>query len=111
DKARLCRAGRRSMVDYCRDRGIVHEVCGKVVVAHDTADRPRLDELQRRCALNGVPAEPLTAVQLRELEPHVAGVAALHVLDTGIVDFADVCRSLASEIEAAGGSGRPDQDL
>src|ERR1043166_7278914 len=41
DKARLCRAGRRSMVDYCRDRGIVHEVCGKVVVAHDTADRPR----------------------------------------------------------------------
>ena len=106
DKARLCRAGRRSMVDYCRDRGIVHKVCGKVVVAHDTADRPRLDELQRRCALNGVPAEPLTAVQLRELEPHVAGVAALHVLDTGIVDFAEVCRSLAGEIEDAGGSIR-----
>jgi len=106
DKARLCRAGRRSMVEYCRDRGIDHEVCGKVVVAHDAADRSRLDELQRRCALNGVPTEPLSAEQLRELEPHVAGVAALHVLDTGIVDYADVCRSLAADVERAGGSIR-----
>ena len=106
DKARLCRAGRRSMVEYCRDHGIDHAVCGKVVVAHDAADRPRLDELQRRCTANGVPAEPLTAAQLRELEPHVAGVAALHVPDTGIVDYADVCRALAGEIERAGGSIR-----
>jgi L-2-hydroxyglutarate oxidase len=106
DKARLCAAGRRSMVEYCRDHGIEHLVCGKVVVAHDDTDRRRLDELQRRCTANGVRTEALSAAQLRDLEPHVAGVAALHVLDTGIVDYADVCRSLAGEIEEAGGSIR-----
>src|SRR5689334_12566740 len=94
DKARLCSAGRQSMVVYCREHGIEHAVCGKVVVAQDDADRARLEELQRRCGANGVRTERLTAAQLRELEPHVAGVAALHVLDTGVVDYADVCRAL-----------------
>jgi L-2-hydroxyglutarate oxidase len=106
DKARLCSAGRRSMVEFCLEHGVDHAVCGKVVVAHDEADRQRLSELQRRCAANGVRAEPLTGAQLRELEPHVAGVAALHVLDTGIVDYADVCCALAGDIERAGGSIR-----
>src|SRR5206468_7099617 len=60
DKARLCRAGRRSMVEYWLDHGIDPAVCDSVVVAHDAADCPRLDELQRRCTANGVRAEPLT---------------------------------------------------
>src|SRR5664279_3729017 len=81
DKARLCTAGRTSMVEYCREHGIAHAVCGKVVVALDDADRRRLEELERRCAANGVRAQMLTVEGLRELEPHVAGVAALHVLD------------------------------
>ena len=88
DKARLCTAGRISMVEYCREHGIDHEVCGKVVVALDEADRERLHELERRCAANGVRAEMIGRERLRELEPHVAGIAALHVLDTGIVDYA-----------------------
>lgn len=103
DKARLCTAGRRSMVEYCREHGIDHEVCGKVVVARDETDRDRLDALARQCATNGVRAEMIGPARLRELEPHVAGVAALHVLDTGIVDYAAVCRALAAEVEEAGG--------
>ncbi len=100
-KARLCTAGRVSMVEYCREHGIDHAVCGKVVVAADEPDRVRLAELERRCEANGVRAELVGPDRLRELEPHVAGVAALHVRDTGIVDYADVCRSLAKEIEGA----------
>jgi len=106
DKARLCTAGRLSMVRYCQDRGIDHAICGKVVVALDDEDRFRLDELDRRCVANGVRAEMLGREHLRELEPHVAGVAALHVLDTGIVDYALVCRALAADIEQLGASIR-----
>jgi L-2-hydroxyglutarate oxidase len=102
DKARLCTAGRISMVEFCRDHGIEHSVCGKVVVALDDADRQRLAELERRCAANGVRTEMIGPERLRELEPHVAGEAALHVLDTGIVDYSHVCRALAKEIEHAG---------
>jgi L-2-hydroxyglutarate oxidase len=106
DKARFCTAGRVSMVQYCREHGIDHAVCGKVVVALDNADRNRLAELERRCAANGVRTEMLGPERLREIEPRVAGIAALHVLDTGIVDYADVCRALATEIVHAGASIR-----
>jgi L-2-hydroxyglutarate oxidase len=101
-KAELCHAGRTSMVAYCREHGIDHEVRGKVVVATDAQERDRLSELARRCAANGVRAEMLDAAALRALEPHVAGVAALHVLDTGIVDFGTVCRVLAAEVTSLG---------
>ncbi len=102
DKARFCSAGRTSMVEYCKQHGIEHAVCGKVVVARVDADRARLAELERRCLANGVRTEMIGPERLREIEPHVAGVAALHVLDTGIVDYANVCRVLAAEIEAGG---------
>jgi L-2-hydroxyglutarate oxidase len=101
-KARLCAAGRASMVAYCAEHGIDHSVCGKVVVAVDDGERARLAELERRCQANGVRAELINGDQLRDIEPHVSGAAALHVLDTGVVDYAQVCRSLAKEIESAG---------
>jgi (S)-2-hydroxyglutarate dehydrogenase len=103
EKARLCTAGRISMVEFCREHGVDHEVCGKVVVATDEAERGRLAELERRCRANGVRVELIGAEQLREIEPHVAGVAALRVLDTGIADYPGVCRTLADQIQAAGG--------
>jgi L-2-hydroxyglutarate oxidase len=106
EKARLCVAGRTSMVEYCRNHGVEHAVCGKVVVAHDDDDSARLAELQRRCMVNGVRTELIGRERLRELEPHVAGVAALHVLETGVVDYAHVCRALANEIAAAGATIR-----
>jgi L-2-hydroxyglutarate oxidase len=111
EKARLCAAGRASMVEYCRDHGIAHDVCGKVVVAVDEHERPQLVELERRCRANGVRATAISPDELRELEPHAAGVGALHVLDTGITDYGGVCRSLAREIEDAGGSLRLDTAL
>ncbi len=104
EKARLCTAGRISMVEYCREHGIAHEICGKVVVAVDEAERTRLAELERRCHANGVRVEMIGPAQLREIEPHVTGIAALRVLDTGITDYPAVCRSLAKEIEIAGGT-------
>ncbi|MGZ6962839.1 MAG: L-2-hydroxyglutarate oxidase [Acidimicrobiia bacterium] len=103
DKARLCTAGRMSMVEYSRQHGIAHEVCGKVVVATDDDERGRLSELERRCRANGVRVELIGVERLREIEPHVNAVAALHVLDSGITDYPAGCRSLAGEIEAAGG--------
>jgi L-2-hydroxyglutarate oxidase len=102
EKARLCAAGRKSIVAYCQDHGIAHEVCGKVVVARDAVERERLSELEHRCAANGVRARIIGRDELREIEPHVAGVAALHVLDTGVVDYADVCRSFAHDLQADG---------
>jgi (S)-2-hydroxyglutarate dehydrogenase len=101
-KASLCAAGRSSMIEYCRDHGIEHNVCGKVVVALDDEDRRGLAGLEHRCAVNGVRTEMIGPERLRELEPHVAGIAALHVLDTGIVDYAHVCRALAGDVEQAG---------
>jgi L-2-hydroxyglutarate oxidase len=90
------------MVAYCAEHGIDHAVCGKVVVAVEERERAQLADLERRCRANGVRAELIDGEQLRVLEPHVVGIAALHVLDTGVVDYAHVCRSLAKEIEGAG---------
>ncbi len=108
EKARLCTAGRISMVEYCREHGIAHEICGKVVVAVDEAERTRLAELERRCQANGVRVEMIGGAQLREIEPHATGIAALRVRDTGITDYPAVCRTLAGEIERAGGTLRLD---
>jgi L-2-hydroxyglutarate oxidase len=105
-KALLCRAGRDSMVAYCADHDIAHNVCGKVVVATNADERDRLGDLYKRCQANGVRAEIVDGARLRELEPHASGVAALHVLDTGVVDYGDVCRALADDITGAGATIR-----
>src|ERR671914_2413542 len=97
-KARLCVAGARALYAYCEERGVPFERCGKVIVARNEAEVPRLDELERRGRENGVPGlGRLDAVELRELEPHCRGVAALHSPSTGIIDFAAVARSLARD--------------
>ncbi|HTK15745.1 MAG TPA: L-2-hydroxyglutarate oxidase [Acidimicrobiia bacterium] len=106
EKARLCVAGRTSMVEYCREHGIEHAVCGKVVVAEDDDDQVRLKELERRCGINGVRTEMIGPERLREIEPHVAGAGALHVLEAGVVDYVHVCRALAAEISASGATIR-----
>ena len=102
-KASLAVAGRSSMVEFCRKRGIAHEVCGKVIVAVDSSEQERLAALDERAASNGVPAELIDSRRLAELEPYCAGVEALFVPSTGIVDYSAVCRALIDEITAAGG--------
>ncbi|MGQ0617749.1 MAG: L-2-hydroxyglutarate oxidase [Acidimicrobiia bacterium] len=106
DKARLCVAGRASMLAYCQERGVDHRICGKVVVAVDDSERGPLAELHRRCGANGVAAELIGTQRLRELEPFAAGVEALHVTGTGIVDYAQVCGALAADVVAGGGTLR-----
>src|ERR687896_1207788 len=102
-KARLCVAGAAEMYDFCERHDIRHERCGKVIVARDEGELARLDELERRGIANGVPGlRRLSAGELREIEPHCRGVAALHSPATGIVDFADVARALAGELEDDG---------
>jgi len=86
-KARLCSEGRHALYDFCRDRGIPHERCGKVVVATSPDEVPALDELERRGRANGLTGiRRLSAGQIRELEPHIQGVAGLYVDETGIVE-------------------------
>ncbi len=103
-KARLCVQGAAALTVYCDERGIPYQRCGKVVVATTAEELPRLEELHRRGTANGVTGlELIGPERLRELEPHTAGVRALHVPGTGIVDYGLVARAYADDIEAAGG--------
>ncbi|MFL5825731.1 MAG: L-2-hydroxyglutarate oxidase [Thermoleophilaceae bacterium] len=104
-KARLCVDGARALYEYCDAHGIEARRCGKVIVATEDGELPALDELERRGRANGVPGlRRLTPGELREIEPHARGVAALHSPATGVVDFAEVARSLSRDVEALGGT-------
>ncbi|MGC5329112.1 L-2-hydroxyglutarate oxidase [Micromonospora sp. DT62] len=102
-KATMCRAGSASMVEFCERHGLTYDICGKLIVATDAAELPRLHDLHQRALANGLPARLIDAAEATEHEPHVATVGALHVASTGIVDFGAVCRKLA-ELLAAGGA-------
>jgi L-2-hydroxyglutarate oxidase LhgO len=102
-KARLCTRGRELLLRFCADEGIPHEVCGKVIVAVDEGELERLAELERRAIANGVEVERVSRERLRELEPHCAGVAALHVPGTGLVDYSLVAEALRRQLEQLGG--------
>ncbi|HLU45703.1 MAG TPA: L-2-hydroxyglutarate oxidase [Natronosporangium sp.] len=103
-KARLCRAGNRAMVEFCATHGIPARTCGKLIVATDDAELPRLRALQERAQANQLKVRWLDGQQAREYEPHLSARAALHVPDTGIVDFSQVCRTLADLVTKAGGT-------
>jgi L-2-hydroxyglutarate oxidase len=103
-KAALCAEGARAMVRFCREEGIAHEICGKLVVATSPEEIPRLDELERRGRANGLQGvRRLGPEEIREIEPHAAGIDALHVPGTGIADYPAVAQGYARRIEAAGG--------
>src|ERR1700723_3167196 len=104
-KAKLCVAGAAAMVEFCREHGIPHEVCGKVIVATSEAELPRLEELQQRGEANGLSGLRLIGPEeLREIEPHASGLRALVVPSTGITDYAAVCGKYAELISAKGGT-------
>jgi L-2-hydroxyglutarate oxidase LhgO len=104
-KATLCRRGMTLLRDYCAERGLPYEECGKLVVARDAAELARLDGIEARATANGVPGlRRLSGGELREIEPHVAGVAALHSPRTAIADFGAVARAFAADVEAERGT-------
>jgi L-2-hydroxyglutarate oxidase len=103
-KARLVVTGIRQMTAYARDNGISHEICGKLVVATSDAEIPRLRLLEERGNQNGLKGiRWLDSAAIRRIEPHCAGIAALHVPEEGIIDYPAVCRSLATEVRSRGG--------
>lgn len=103
-KARLCTRGAAALKHYCAERAIPTNICGKVIVATDASELPRLDELHRRAVANGAAGlELIGPERLREIEPHAAGLRALHVRETGIVDYGLVARGFADDVIAAGG--------
>ena len=101
-KARLCRAGNASMVAFCRAEGVPVEVCGKLIVATDASELPRLDALLERGLANGLAPRRADPGEVRELEPHIRALAAIHVPSTGIVDYREVCAALVRQLHAAG---------
>jgi 2-hydroxyglutarate dehydrogenase len=103
-KARLCTEGAPELLAYCQERGIPARQDGKLIVALDQGEVPRLDELERRGRANGVPGlRRLRKEEIADFEPHVSGVDALHSPATAVVDFQAVAREFARDVEDAGG--------
>jgi L-2-hydroxyglutarate oxidase len=104
-KARLCVSGAAAMIEFCREHGIAHEVCGKVIVATQVDELARLEELLRRGEANGLTGlRMIGPEELREIEPHATGLQAMVVPSTGITDYARVCEKYAELISARGGT-------
>ena len=102
-KARMAVEGIRLMTAFCRKHGIAHEICGKLVIAVDEVEAGRLKTLIERGEQNGLRGlRWLNREQLREIEPHAAGIAAVHVPEEGIVDYAAVVQTLAAQNRHAG---------
>ena len=104
-KARLCVTGAAAMIEFCREHQVPHQVCGKVIAATEADELPRLEELRRRGEANGLVGLRLIGPEeLREIEPHAAGLQALVVPSTGVTDYAVVCQKYAELISAGGGT-------
>jgi len=105
-KARLSREGTRSMVEFCAEHGLRHEVCGKVIVATVEHELPGLESLYRRGLENGLNLVRLRPEEVREIEPHVRCLGGIRVPSTGIVSYREVSEKLAALVAAQGGELR-----
>lgn len=101
-KALTCREGKLLMEAFCREHSIRYETCGKVIVALDEKELPLLQRIYDRGLGNGVKCERINQNRLKELEPHAAGIEAIHVHESGIVDYPGVCRRLADILRERG---------
>jgi len=107
EKARLSVRGLRQMVEFCREHGVAHDVCGKIVVATSPEEVPRLDFLIQQGTANGVLGlRRLAPEEVKEIEPHAGGFGAIHVPQEGIVDYPGVCEKLGEVIRSRGGEVR-----
>jgi L-2-hydroxyglutarate oxidase len=105
-KARLCRAGNQRTKQFCAEHGIPIEECGKLIVATTAIEVQRLADLRTRCEANDIAAQGVTGAELVTLEPRIAGLAALLIPSTGIVDYRRVALALAEDIRNLGGEVR-----
>ncbi len=105
-KARMARAGAERMIRFCAEHAVPVRRTGKLVVATSPAQLPRLDALVARGTANGVTVRRISQAELAEREPHVRAVAAAHVAETAVTDYARVCAALVAEITELGGAVR-----
>jgi L-2-hydroxyglutarate oxidase LhgO len=106
-KATLCHRGMALLREYCQEKKLPYEEVGKLVVAVDESERPALERIRERATENGVPGlRAIGPQEIRDLEPHAAGVAGLHSPKTAITDFVAVCQAYADDVVAAGGEVR-----
>lgn len=103
-KAQLCVSGGRALKAYARERGLDHNICGKLIVASKDEHRARVDEIYRRAKVNGVTGEVVSGTRLKELEPNCLANYGLFIEGTGIIDYVQVARNFGKEIEELGGS-------
>ena len=101
-RASNCRTGKQAMVEFCESQGIPYEVCGKVIVAVEESEIPQLETIYERGQANQVRCEMINAEQLAEIEPHTAGIQAIHVPEAGICDFRGVCVKLGELLQEQG---------
>ncbi len=102
-KAINCRQGKKLMEEFCASEGISYEICGKVIVALDDSELPAMERIFERGQANGVACEVIGPDRLKELEPHSAGIKAIHVPEAGIVDYKQVCQRLAERVRERDG--------
>ena len=110
-KAQFAKSGALSMVAFCKEHGIAHNVCGKVIVATKESELPLLENLYQRGLQNECPVEKVSAERVREIEPHVKCVAGVLVKSTGITSYVEVCRKFLELIKAADGVVRFNQPV
>lgn len=99
-----CRQGKLAMQEFCQREEIPFNLCGKVIVAVDSSELPQLQKIYERGQANGVVCEMIDAARLKEIEPHVRGVQAIHVPEAGIIDYRQVCERLSQRITERGGT-------
>ncbi len=105
-RATNCREGKFAMQQFCEQEGIAIDICGKVIVAIDEPELPRLQTIYERGQANGIQCTLIDQERLRELEPHAAGIRAIHVPEAGILDYTQVCERLGQIVREQGGEIR-----
>lgn len=103
-RALNCRAGKQAMQEFCDQENIPYQLCGKVIVAISNDELPRLEKIYERGQANGVDCHMIDVDRLREIEPHTAGIRAIHVPEAGIIDYRQVCERMAQRITEKGGT-------
>jgi L-2-hydroxyglutarate oxidase len=99
-----CREGKLAMEEFCRREGLPYQLCGKVIVATEDVEVPRLEKIFERGKANGVACEMIGPERLHELEPHARGLQAIHVPEAGITDYRVVCDRLGERVVERGGT-------
>lgn len=111
-KAQACVAGAARLMQYCDEKDIPYRLCGKLIIATEEDEIPRLHALFERGKENGVPGlELIAGERIRDFEPHATGIKAIWSPNTGIVDYSQVARSYAKDIRTAGGEIRSGSDV